>query len=232
MGTTTDDDSGDGDVTPGNGRDVERDGASPDEGPDAAADSTEAPSGAGTVESDEKRVPRRLRISLSVTGVVVGLIVLALVAVAGTTTWLYFGEKSELSSVLKQDSDNRRAEQVALDYAVAAAVMDYKDLAPWKEKLVSGTTPELSDKLTQAATAMEQILLPMQWSSTAKPLAAKVRSRENGVYTVDAFVSVMTKTVQAEDSLQSTATYSVTIDSTNGWKISDVGGIATMVGDK
>lgn len=44
-------------------------------------------------------------------------------------------------------------------------------------------------------------------------------SHDNGVYVVDAFVSVMTKTVQATDRLQTTATYSVTIDSNNAWKI-------------
>jgi Mce-associated membrane protein len=79
---------------------------------------------------------------------------------------------------------------------------------------------------------MEQILLPLEWSSSAKPLAAKVRSHDKGVYVVDAFVSVLTKTVQAAEKLQSTATYSVTIDPSNGWKISDVGGIGQVVGDR
>ena len=133
---------------------------------------------------------------------------------------------------LRQAANSSHAEQIALDYAVNAAVMDYKDLGPWKQNLVKGTTPELNDKLTKAATAMEQILLPLQWSSTAKPLAAKVRSDDNGVYVVDAFVGVMTKTVQAADTLQSTATYSITIDSNNAWKISDVGGIGSVVADK
>ncbi|WP_109756701.1 MULTISPECIES: hypothetical protein [Mycolicibacterium] len=110
--------------------------------------------------------------------------------------------------------------------------MDYKDLGPWKQALVDGTTPELGKKLTDAANAMEQILLPLQWSSTAKPIAAKVRSHDNGMYVVDSFVSVMTKTVQAPQDLQSTATYSVTINPADGWKISDVGGIGQVVGDK
>jgi len=42
---------------------------------------------------------------------------------------------------------------------------------------------------------------------------------------VDSFVSVQTKTIQAPDALQSTATYSTTIDSNNNWQITDVGGI-------
>jgi hypothetical protein len=74
---------------------------------------------------------------------------------------------------------------------------------------------------------MEQILVPLQWVSTATPLAAKVRNRNNGVYDVDSFVSVQTKTVQGPDALQSTATYRVTLDSNNNWQITDVGGIGT-----
>jgi len=121
---------------------------------------------------------------------------------------------------------------VALDYAVNAAIMDYKDLGPWKQNLIKGTTPELSDKLTKAATAMDQILLPLQWKSTARPLAAQVRSDSNGVYIVDAFVGVTTRTVQAAEGVESTATYSTTIDSNNAWRITDVGGIDTVVGGK
>ncbi len=44
------------------------------------------------------------------------------------------------------------------------------------------------------------------------------------IYVVDSFVSVQTKTVQAPEALQSTATYSTTIDSNNNWLITDVGG--------
>jgi Mce-associated membrane protein len=38
--------------------------------------------------------------------------------------------------------------------------------------------------------------------------------------------------VQAADNLQSTATYSITINSNDRWLISDVGGIAAVVGEK
>jgi hypothetical protein len=79
---------------------------------------------------------------------------------------------------------------------------------------------------------MEQILAPLQWNSTAVPLVAKVRSRTNGIYVVDTFVGVETKTVQAPDGLQSTATYSITIDGSHDWQISEVGGIGSVVGKK
>ncbi|MCP3811612.1 hypothetical protein NLX62_04620 [Mycobacteriaceae bacterium Msp059] len=172
------------------------------------------------------------RISLSVRSLSLGVLITALVVALGVMTWLYIGANGNVGAQTQQATDNAHAEQIALDYAVRAAVMDYKDLGPWKRALVDGTTPELGKKLTDAANAMEQILLPLQWSSTAKPIAAKVRSHDNGVYVVDSFVSVMTKTVQAPQDLQSTATYSVTINPADGWKISEVGGIGQVVGDK
>jgi hypothetical protein len=76
---------------------------------------------------------------------------------------------------------------------------------------------------------MEQILVPLQWNSTAQPLVAKVRSSTGGVYVVDSFVSVLTKTAQGPEPLQSTATYSVTVDSSKGWQITDVGGIGAAM---
>jgi len=172
------------------------------------------------------------RVSLSVRSLSLGAIIVSLVVALGVMSWLYVWANRKFDAQAQQARDNQHAEQVALDYAVRAAIMDYKDLGPWKRALVEGTTPELTKKLTDAANAMEQILLPLQWSSSAKPIAAKVRSHDKDVYLVDAFVSVLTKTVQAPEKLQSTATYSVTVDPTNGWKISDVGGIGQVVGDR
>ena len=186
---------------------------------------------AGVARKDSTTRKER-RISLSVRSLSLGVLITALVAALGVMSWLYIGANRKVDAQAQQAVDNQHAEQVALDYAVRAAIMDYKDLGPWKRALVEGTTPELGKKLTDAANAMEQILLPLQWSSTAKPIAAKVRSHDNGVYVVDSFVSVMTKTVQAPQDLQSTATYSVTINPGDGWKISDVGGIGQVVGDK
>lgn len=199
---------------------------------DQEAQEPDAEESGSDVADKEKTARQGRRISVSVRGLSLGMVIALLVAAVGVMTWLYIGANGKVDAQLQQAGDNAHAEQIALDYAVRAAVMDYKDLAPWKKALVDGTTPELGKKLTDAATAMEQILLPLQWSSTAKPIAAKVRSHDKGVYVVDAFVSVMTKTVQAPQTLQSTATYSVTINSSDGWKISDVGGIGQVVGDK
>lgn len=187
---------------------------------------------APTVAASDRSTAKGRRVDVSVKTLMVATIIVGLIAAVGATTWLYLGANARLNAQARQAADKTHAEQIALDYAVNAAVMDFKDLGPWKQNLVKGLTPELKNKLAKAADAMEQILLPLQWSSTAKPIAAKVRSLDKGFYVVDAFVSVMTKTVQAAENLQSTATYSITIDSNNGWQISDVGGIAAVVGDK
>jgi Mce-associated membrane protein len=183
-----------------------------------------------TIANDEPKAKRRrLQASISVRTLLVAGLIAALVAGIGVMTWLYLGAKRELDEQARAAANTKRAEQIALDYAKNAAAMNYKDLPAWKDKLVAGTGPELKKRLGAAADQMEQILVPLQWDSTARPLAAKVRSETGGAYVVDAFVSVMTKTAQGPDPLQSTATYSVTIDSNKDWQITDVGGIGAAV---
>lgn len=179
-----------------------------------------------------KDATRRLQISVSLRGLLTGAVIVALIAAVGVLGWLHIDGQRQLDAQTRQLDNNRHAEQVALDYAVNAAAMDFKDLSAWKVKLVAGTSPELKDKLTKAAVEMEQILVPLEWTSTARPLVAKVRSDSNGIYVVDSFVSVLTKTIQSPEPLQSTATYSVTLDSGNNWQITDVGGIGAVVEKK
>ncbi|OBH52706.1 hypothetical protein A5685_14740 [Mycobacterium colombiense] len=196
----------------------------------AAAPETDKP-----VSPDEpaERKSARWQVSISVRGLLVGAIILALAAAVGVLAWLYVGDRHKLDAQARQSENTTHAEKVALDYAVNAAAMNFQDLNGWKVKLVAGTSPELKDRLTKAADQMDQILVPLQWNSTARPLAAKVRTSDGGVYVVDSFVSVRTKTAQGPDPLQSTATYSVTIDSNKGWQITDVGGIgAALEGGK
>ena len=174
--------------------------------------------------------PRRISVSLRTLAVTSGIVVL--LAAVGVMTWLYLGERGKVEAQQRQAADYERAEQISLDYAVSAATMNFRDLNTWKSKLVNGTTPALNEKLSKAATSMEQILAPLEWSSSAQPLVAKVRSDTNGIYVVDTFVSVLTKTTQTPDNLQSTATYSITIDSKDNWQISDVGGIGAVAPPK
>lgn len=196
-------------------------------------EATDASPTRGITDDDltkRERSPRQ--VSLSVRTLALAAVFLVLLAAVCAMTWLYFGERAKVEAQVRQVDNVNHAEQIALDYAVDAATMNFQDLNAWKVKLVKGTTQTLNEKLTKAATSMEQILVPLQWSSTAQPLVAKVRSETNGIYVVDTFVSVLTKTMQAPENLQSTATYSITIDSKENWQISDVGGIGAVVGTK
>lgn len=178
-------------------------------------------------ETDEpaKRSATSRRVSLSLRTLITAIVFILLAGTAGALGWLYIGVRGQLHAQAQATADRERAQQIATEYAVNAAQMDYQNFAEWKSRLVDGTSPELKEKLTKAADSMEQLLAPMQWTSTARPLSAIVKSDAGGVYTVDAFVSVLTKTVQAPEGLQSTATYSITIDSRKDWLITDVGGI-------
>lgn len=188
---------------------------------------------AAAQEEPKNRERSRLQLTVSVRGLLIGTVIAALVVAVGVLAWLYVGERHKLAAQAQESENVAHAEKVALDYATNAAAMNFQDLNAWKVKLVAGTSPELKDRLSKAADQMEQILVPLQWNSTARPLAAKVRSSTGSVYTVDSFVSVMTKTAQGPDALQSTATYSVTIDAGKGWQITDVGGIgAALEGGK
>ncbi len=208
----------------------------------AEADSTESETeGAAETETAEpeagdepsgKKAPRRLRLTITLRSLVTGAVIAALVAAVAAFAWLYVDAQRKLDTQARQSANTARAEKIALDYAVNAAEINFSDLNAWKAKLVAGTSPALKDKLSKAAEQMEQILVPLQWSSTAHPLVAKVRSDTGGAYVVDCFVSVLTKTVQSPQPLQSTATYSVTIDSNKNWEISDVGGIGAVVEQK
>lgn len=198
-----------------------------------AAAEVNSPRAASAEDSDATTALRQPRsISLSLKGLIFGAIIAALVIAVAILGWLNAGARHQIGDQLAASANNARAEQIALDYAVNAATMDFKDLQAWHVKLVAGTSPELTKKLSDAGTSMEQVLVPLQWSSSAQPLIAKVRSSTAGIYVVDSFVSVKTKTVQAPEALQSTATYSVTIDSTNNWLITDVGGIGSAMGPK
>lgn len=202
--------------------------------PEDAADGADRSSDGGAAKRsfDEPRDRRRFSISVSARGIIYAALLAILIGSTSTLAWLYIGARSEVDARNTRAANDAHAESVALTYAVNAATMNFQDLNAWKSKLVAGTSPELNDKLTKAAESMQQILVPLQWTSTAQPLVAKVHSAVGGTYIVDCFVSVQTKTVQAADGLESTATYSLTLDSNKAWQITDVGGIGSLVGQR
>lgn len=218
--------------TPAGGDAVEDSAAAKPEASDTARMAADGEDETVPPSSDTKG-RRELRLAISLRSLAFGALIATLVAALGVLGWLYVGARHELDDQARKSENYARAEKIASDYAVQAADMNFKNIDAWKAKLVEGTSPELKQKLTSAAQQMEQILVPLQWTSTARPLAAKVRSETGGMYTVDSFVSVLTQTVQSKDQpLQSTATYSIVIDGNEAWQITDVGGIGAALEQK
>jgi len=164
--------------------------------------------------------------------VVAAMLTVAMVAAIVVLSWQVQAKTNDIDGLNSSAANAAHAEQIALDYAVSAADMDFHDLSGWRKRLTAGTTPDLSNRLSQAASSMEQIITPLQWVSTSTPIAAKIRSVSNGAYSVDCFVSVLTKNSQAPDGVQSTATYLLTLDSRNSWVITNVGGIDSALTTK
>ncbi|WP_245718143.1 hypothetical protein [Nocardia miyunensis] len=204
----------------------------PDTETSADDDSQQNKRGSAAVSAVVRKGQRVGDSAIKLKTIVSGGVVAAVVVAVGVLGWQLHSKSNDLDHLHAGMADQSHAEQVALDYATGAAQMDFHDLASWRARLTKGTSPELSDRLTKASTSMEQIITPLQWVSTASPVAAKVTSESNGAYSVDCFVNVLTKNSQAPDGIQSTATYKMTVDSHNDWLITDIGGIDSALGAK
>lgn len=160
--------------------------------------------------------------SVSLRSVLVGAVAVLVVAALGLMGWQLMSTSNEVDDLKAASADQAKAEQVALDYAQGAANMSFENPEDWRSRLTAGTSPELSERLRQASTQMEQLLRPLQWSSTAEPIAAKVESVDGDSYQVVAFVNVRTKNVQAPSGIESTATYRMTLDKSQDWLITAI----------
>lgn len=196
----------------------------------AQRDRTEATAAAEQSAPETKR--RGLNATVGIRTIATAVVIIALIAGLAVTSWQLVHKSDELDSLRNHAADRSHAEQVALDYAVGAANMDFTDPQAWRARLTQGTSADLANELQQAANSMDQIVTPLQWTSVAQPITAQVRNEDDGVYSVDCFVSVLTKNTQAPDGVQSTATYRLTIDSNQDWLITDVGGIESTLPTK
>ncbi|WP_168702816.1 hypothetical protein [Gordonia paraffinivorans] len=173
-------------------------------------------------ESKEKASSGLAGRAVSLRSVIVGAIAALVVAALVVMGWQLWSASSEVDDMKTAAANEAKAEQVALDYAKGAADMSFENPEDWRSSLTKGTSPELSERLRQASTQMEQLLRPLQWSSTATPIAAKVESVDGDVYQVVAFVNVRTKNVQAPSGIESTATYKITLDKSQDWLITAI----------
>lgn len=169
--------------------------------------------------------PSRRSLSISVSTVVWSVSTVALATVAIVLAVLLIGARSDIADRDVAAADTVHAEQVATDYAVGAATVKFDDFDAWVARLKANTSPALANKFDATAPKLEQILTPLQWVSTANPIAAKVKSEAGGIYTVDVFVNVTSSNAQNHDGAQTTVTYNITVDGNADWKITDVGGM-------
>ncbi|MEO9326528.1 hypothetical protein [Gordonia aurantiaca] len=160
--------------------------------------------------------------SVSLRAVIAGSVAVLVVAALALMGWQLWSKSGEIDDMKAAAASAAKAEQVALDYAEGAADMSFENPEDWRSRLTKGTSPELTERLRQASTQMEQLLRPLQWSSTATPIAAKVESVGGDVYEVVAFVNVRTKNVQAPSGIESTATYKITLDKSQDWLITAI----------
>lgn len=158
---------------------------------------------------------------------VVASVVIALLSISVVFGLLYRSSSNDVDAIHARTALEQTAKRHALDYATGAANLNFEDLGAWKKKLTANTSQQLTAKLNDAASSMEQVVVPLQWKSTATPIAATVQSVNGDIYVVQAFVNVDTRNAQAPDGVQSTATYTITLDGSKNWTIADVGGLQT-----
>ncbi|MFI5715390.1 hypothetical protein [Nocardia sp. NPDC051750] len=173
----------------------------------------------------ERPADRPGTVSIHVSSLVRGVLIAVLAVAAIVFAVLYFTARGELSDRDERAADDHRAEQLATEYAVGAATVNFQDLDAWIAALKTNTTPQLAGKFDETAPKLEQILVPLQWTSTATPITAKVMSEQDGVYKLNVFVNVTSTNAQNPDGTQTTVTYTVTLDENEGWQVTDVGGV-------
>lgn len=138
---------------------------------------------------------------------------------------LLFSARGDLSHRDAVAADNARAEQVSTDYAVGASTVNFADFTGWIARLKNNTAPALANKFETTSAALQEILTPLKWTSTATPITAKVVSESGGIYKVNVFVNVSSTNAQNPQGAQATITYNVTVDRNADWKVTDVGGL-------
>lgn len=194
--------------------------------PESSAPDSSAPDSSATGSSVPGSSPRRSdRASVPLSTVVVGLAMIAVTIAACIFGYLWLTKKNQLDEVNAAAANDRRAEQVAMDYALGASTIDVKDFPAWITRLKANTGSALAAKFDASAPELEQILLPLRWTSTAQPIAAKVMSVNDGIYQVNAFLDVRSTSAQSPEGAQTTVNYHVTVDKNAGWKVTDVGGM-------
>ncbi|MFB7718012.1 hypothetical protein [Nocardia sp. NPDC056100] len=166
---------------------------------------------------------KTVSLKLSTLGTVAAAVLLIGALITVSALWL--SARGDLRDRDTASADAQRAEQIATDYSVGASNINFSDLNSWTGRLKANTTPTLANKFEATAPKLQEILVPLKWTSSATPVTAKVMSQNNGVYQVNVFLNVTSTNAQNPQGVQTTVTYTVAVDPNNGWKVADVGGM-------
>ncbi|MFI6213424.1 hypothetical protein ACIBCD_15660 [Nocardia brasiliensis] len=164
-------------------------------------------------------------VSISVPTMIWTVVTASLTVLALVLGGFLISARADLGARDSAAADDKHAEQIATDYAVGAATVNFADFNSWVGKLKANTTPALATKFETTAPKLQEILTPLKWTSTATPVTAKVISESAGVYKVNVFVNVTSTNAQDPSGAQTTVTYNVSVDRNADWKITDVGGM-------
>ncbi|WP_067898298.1 hypothetical protein [Nocardia vaccinii] len=139
--------------------------------------------------------------------------------------WATDDSADQLTALRGREQTDAAAEDFAARYALAVSKVDYNSIDAWRTALETGVTDALKSKMDAAVTVVGPLLTEMQYTSTAKPLAAKVSQHVGDQYVVQVFVDMNSHSRQTPDGVSATASYTVTLDHPNAWTITDVGGV-------
>lgn len=155
----------------------------------------------------------------------VAAVVFLIAAVVLGTLWATDDSSDRLAELQGRLDTEAAAESVASDYAMAVSAVDYEDLDSWRDALTTGVSDQLAPKLEAAVDVVGPWLTRMEYTSTARLLAADVSENDGDIYVVQVFVDMTSRSRQTPDGVAATATYTVTMDRASDWTITDVGGV-------
>ncbi len=139
------------------------------------------------------------------------------------------GYRDDYQGLKTQNAQAQRAEDVASDYAVKAAEIDYRDFDPWFAALKTGVDDAMIKQFADTEPVLRQLLGQLQWVSKGTLVGSDIKSQNNGVYVVQVFVDVQVTNVQSPGGVKTTALYPITVDKNKNWAITDIsGGVAPL----
>lgn len=152
-------------------------------------------------------------------------VVFLIAAVVFGTLWATDDSSGQLADLQGRLDTEAAAEEVASDYAMSVSAVDYEDLDAWRAALTTGVSDQLAPKLEAAVDVVGPWLTRMEYTSTARLLAADVSETDGDTYVVQVFVDMTSRSRQTPEGVAATATYTVTMDRASDWTITDVGGV-------